>query len=356
MKNSLITLTMVSLIMGGCASTNEVVNTNEIIPKPKMVQKDFNNETALHDAVRARDLKIVQFFINQKSELNSKNINGYTPLHIAVRLQEYEIAKLLIENGALINTIDKYKDTPLLDSTRDNYTKVSKLLICNGANRDVVDTHAMSPLHNSSKNNNEEVTEMLKAEKLDPYCELYGQIKPESDKEVTNAVVFVGLYDALMEEFKDDFEPWNAELTKDDLTFRFSHPLALFEIGKSKLKVGFTDILSDFFPRYVKIVNKYKSKINEIRIEGHTSSEYQSARNDEERYLLNEKLSIKRANEARNYTVNESSKNSEIDKDWLENTFKAYGMSSSDLIMNPDGIENFDASRRVDFKITRITQ
>jgi outer membrane protein OmpA-like peptidoglycan-associated protein len=347
--------------MGGCTATNDSTKNTTNVTK-----NDFIHESALNDAVRARDLKLAQFLIDQKIDLNTKDIYGYTPLHIAVRLKEYEITELLIQNGGNVNTFDNYQDTPLLDSTRDNYTELSKLLICNGAQRDVVDSHKMSPLHNSSKNNNIPISEMLIAENLDPYCkpqeEKVEEIKAEepTQEEVipTEQIIpsFVGLYDALMEEFKNDFEPWNAELTKDQLLFRFNNPIALFETGKSDLKVGFTDILSDFFPRYLKIVEKYKDEIQEIRIEGHTSSEYRLAKNDKKRYELNKLLSQERATEVRDYAVIKASQNSEIDKQWIEDTFKPYGMAYDNLILNPDGSENVFASRRVDFKIVKKEQ
>ncbi len=356
MKNSVLMLVMISIIISGCTATNQ----KEVITP--IEKNDFIKESSLHDAVRAKDIKMVQLLIDQKINLDSKDIYGYTPLHIAVRLDEYAISQLLIKNGATVNTIDNYQDTPLLDSTRDNYTELSKLLICNGAKRDVIDAHKMSPLHNSSKNNNLLISELLRAENLDSYCNPKEKtVSQEPIKEETVQIEqetpsFVGLYDALIDEFKNDFEPWNAELTKDDLLFRFNNPIALFEVNKSELKSGFTDILSDFFPRYLKIVEQYKNEIQEIRIEGHTSSEYTQAKSDEERYNLNKKLSSQRANEVREYAVNEASKNSDISKEWIENTFKPYGMSYDNLIINPDGTENADASRRVDFKIVKNIQ
>ena len=366
MKNSLITLTMASLLLGGCASKNDVLmneqgnKTAKVILKSNLKQNDFINESALHDAVRARDLEMVQFLIAQKSNLNIKNIDGYTPLHIAVRLNEYDITKVLIDNGAEVNSIDRYKDTPLLDSTRDNYTEISKLLICNNAKRDVIDVHEMTPLQNSSKNKNIDISEMLLADNIDTFCKDSEEEPAVEEKAIeeteiveTNDMAFVGLYDALNDEFKNDFAVWDAELTKDDLLFRFNNPLSLFETGKSDLKEGFTDILSDFFPRYVNIVNKYKDQIQEIRIEGHSSSEYNSAKTDAQKYTLNKILSTNRADEVRSYTINEASKNTEIDQEWINNTFKSYGMSSDNLIMNPDGSENVSASRRVDFKIVK---
>jgi len=92
MKKSLLSLTMISLILGGCTATNETAN-----PTTDSLKKDFINEMAIHDAVRAKDLPQVQYLIDQKSQLDTKDIYGYTPLHIAVRLQEYDITNLLIQ-------------------------------------------------------------------------------------------------------------------------------------------------------------------------------------------------------------------------------------------------------------------
>lgn len=549
MKHSLINLAVLTLIFSGCATNNTVKydesnNMGDTTHVTNTNYSDFVDELALHDAVRARDLNVVKFLIQQKSELNVKDIYGYTPLHIAVRLNEYEIAKELIANGANVNTLDNYKDTPLLDSTRNNYTKLSQLLICNGASRNIVDTHDMSPLHNSAKNKNLYISKMLRATDLTPYCSTLGvsiinldvvtegykvcgnytnSIEPTSklsvadsedqeignfdteekwcstittplnnttyklkinandqlDRNATNSALLnidddikelytenfkiginnidtintnttkicgdikigkaetinvmltdkntkkqygsystiieddqwctkeienlipgeyqvkangldtnqltsvaiddmakvtvpaaeevvvtteepkaslVGLYDALINEFQDDLKNWNAELSQDDLTFRFNNPLALFESGKKDLKAGFTDILSNFFPRYLKIIEQYKNEIQEIRIEGHTSSEYKFAKNDQERYEMNKKLSLARATETRNYALETASQENTIDNEWIENTFKPYGMAYDQLILNPDGSENIDASRRVEFKIVKITQ
>jgi outer membrane protein OmpA-like peptidoglycan-associated protein len=135
--------------------------------------------------------------------------------------------------------------------------------------------------------------------------------------------------------------------------FRFNNPAAIFTVGDSNLKEGFTDILTDFFPRYLKVLDNYKENIQEVRIEGHTSSEYSTAKNDQERYDLNKELSIKRATTVRDYAVNTVS---DENKQWVEETFKPHGMAYENLIYNPDGTENKVASRRVDFKIVQKEQ
>lgn len=600
-KGKTMTKGIISLIGGaflvtGCAinntnitksdtnQTHQNYNESEITA---LNNSDFINELALHDAVRARDLSLVNFLIAQKSDLNAKDIYGYTPLHIAVRLKEFEIAKVLIDSGASVNTKDTYADTPLLDATRNDYTEISKLLICNNANRNVADKHQMTPLHNSSKNKNLVISQMLRSETLLPYCsklgvkitdmdivsseykvcgdfvndvnaqnslkvsisDLFGnksneykstkewcsvfpknlndgtydltaqasdiydrnatdnvnlnisddikelytnrfkisiddvdqyesnstivcgdinigdakkvavtlietqsnktygvfetkidsknnrwcsdtidglivgtylakakgidgngsvsvaiddaillskplpKIEPiavaiesskvesmgfalETPKEEvvaivplinepkvtenfkgeenkTNGEIFIGLYDALYDEFKDDFKKWNAELTEDELTFRFKDPNALFSHAKSDLKEKLTNMLGDFFPRYLKIIQGYAQEIAEVAIEGHTSSSYKLAKNDKERYDFNKKLSQARADEVRKYCIKVASQNSDLNQKWIEETFKGYGKSYDNLIVDIYGNEDAKASRRVEFKINR---
>ena len=79
------------------------------------------------------------------------------------------------------------------------------------------------------------------------------------------------LYYELRETFKDDFQKWNLELDKD-LSIKFTNPNVLFQSGQSDITPVFQQILSDFFPKYLSVImqDKYKNKIAEIRIEGHT--------------------------------------------------------------------------------------
>lgn len=384
MKTAIISLvTVVTLFLSGCAQNDMQApsgETEKMVPttEAKVNEKDFIQELALHDAVRAKDMEQVELLVSNKSDVNFQDQYGYTPLHIAVRLKEYEISEYLIANGAEVNTLDQYKDTPLLDSTRDNYTELSKLLICNGAERRVADRYDMTPLHYSAKNKNKLISEMLLAKDLTPYCAkevaateeaMPSDAVVEQDVPLAQTPEFKGLYEALMEEFKDDFEPWNAELTKDDLMFRFNDPVTLFERGSDELKPGFADILSDFFPRYLKVLSQYQENIQEVRVEGHTSSEWSGATSDDERYRLNKILSEKRANVVRNFSVDsvlfdkgssdlkpevaQTLDGTAVDGTWVGDKFQAYGMAYDNLILNPDGTENKEASRRVDFKIMK---
>lgn len=156
------------------------------------------------------------------------------------------------------------------------------------------------------------------------------------------------IYQALKVQFDDDFEKWDVELLTD-LTVRFRNPRILFESEQSEILKGFKDILDNFFPRYMKIIQneEFRDDIREIRIEGHTSSVYESCEIDE--YLCNMRLSQERALSILKYvlTLDEASGYSE----WAKQKITANGLSSSKPIPRQDGKEDKKRSRRVEFRL-----
>ena len=166
--------------------------------------------------------------------------------------------------------------------------------------------------------------------------------------------VIPGLYEALKNEFEKDFDPWQAELDKDTLTWRFKNPSIMFESARKELKPGFKKILDDFYPRYIKILKKYDKDIKSVVVEGHSSSEHRLGKTEEEKYLLNLELSQSRADEVLEYAKSSSSPVILENIVWILNKFHAQGYSSSNLIYNEDGTENKELSRRVEFRIETL--
>jgi outer membrane protein OmpA-like peptidoglycan-associated protein len=158
------------------------------------------------------------------------------------------------------------------------------------------------------------------------------------------------IFQDLRSEFEKDLPTWDAELTRD-LTIRFKAPEVLFDVGKDSLKKRFTDILDDFFPRYVRILTKdgYSSSVDEVRIEGHTSSVWNSQVSPDQAYFLNMELSQSRTRTVLRYVA--SLPGVAVKRPWLRTHLTANGLSSSRPIMRPDGTENRDASQRVEFRI-----
>jgi outer membrane protein OmpA-like peptidoglycan-associated protein len=158
------------------------------------------------------------------------------------------------------------------------------------------------------------------------------------------------LYNELNTEFSKDLEKWNATLSRKTLSIRFEEPDVLFGVGSYKIKPKFRDILDDFFPRYIKILQseKYKSEIEEIRIEGHTSSEWYQTASHEKAYFENMRLSQDRTRSVLEFVLSNQHVNPNFE--WLKERLTANGLSSSRLIFE-NGVENSELSRRVEFRV-----
>ncbi len=156
------------------------------------------------------------------------------------------------------------------------------------------------------------------------------------------------LYNALFTEFKDDLPRWGATLERKTLSIRFNEPDLLFEQGSDELRPQFRSILQDFFPRYVKILIDYSKEIEEVRIEGHTSSEWRDGSSDLAAYFQNMKLSQDRTRSTLAYLLGLTEVASF--NDWLKGRLTANGLSSSHPVM-VEGGENMELSRRVEFRV-----
>jgi outer membrane protein OmpA-like peptidoglycan-associated protein len=156
------------------------------------------------------------------------------------------------------------------------------------------------------------------------------------------------IYDKLQEEFKNDLTNWNAEIDKQSLSFRFQQPDVLFNIGEADLKDKFKVILNDFFPRYIKILKQYHNDIEEIRIEGHTSSEWNTTQSSEKTYFLNMALSQNRTRATLEYCL--MLNDITVNRSWIQQILTANGLSSSKPIL-VNNIEDTVHSRRVEFRI-----
>jgi len=158
------------------------------------------------------------------------------------------------------------------------------------------------------------------------------------------------LYEDLAKEFEEDLRVWNAEIDPQTLSVRFKEPDVFFAPGKSELKQGFKVILVEFFPRYVKILckEKYKDEIEEVRIEGHTSSAWYKLTGTLQAYYNNMELSQDRTRSVLEYCM--SLKDVKNHQEWLIKNLTANGLSYSHRIMI-NGKEDYKKSRRVEFKI-----
>jgi len=159
----------------------------------------------------------------------------------------------------------------------------------------------------------------------------------------------VAIYDALVDEFEGDMKKWDAEIDKDNLAVLFKSPDVLFNIGSTRLTSQFQEILQDFFPRYMGVLNNFRTSIDEVRIEGHTSSIWNHSTSEDDAYFKNMALSQGRTRAVLEnvYRLNSV----EIEKPWIKKHVAAVGFSSSRPIMDAAGNEIRERSRRVSFRV-----
>lgn len=381
----------------------------------KIDLRDKYGYTPLHLAVRLDEYKIAELLI--KNGANVNNIDDFedTPLLDSTRNSTNPMSKLLLCNGATKNVADRHDMTPLhnaskngdsfivkmiettniskmcekLDITLDSYNETENKIcgkvvsgVATEVNLTIVDEEAEEDTtikaKGEIKDNQYCATLDKKLDSSIPHIitaigtnsvdkdvetsnlndllkEKTQEAVEEKPAEMSDKTIFIaGLYEDLMAEFANDFDKWNAQLDKNGLVFRFKDPEVLFAKGSSDLKPNFEEILNNFFPRYLKVLDKYKNEIEKVRVEGHTSSEYRTAKSDEEKYAKNKALSTTRANKVLEQTKNQLSDKVNENKAWLDSVYEAEGMAHDNLIYNQDGSENSVLSRRVEFRINKI--
>ena len=157
------------------------------------------------------------------------------------------------------------------------------------------------------------------------------------------------IYIALLKEFDKDLDMWGAEIDRDTLSVNFTAPEVLFANVKANLTNQFQVILNDFFPRYLEVLDQYKPIIQEIKIEGHTSSRWNHDSSDYEAYFNNMRLSQSRTRAVLGYVMKLDDVRARH-YGWVKYNVAAVGYSSSKAVVK-DGVEDEKRSRRVSFRV-----
>lgn len=158
----------------------------------------------------------------------------------------------------------------------------------------------------------------------------------------------VAIYDALVDEFDDDLGRWNADIDQESLTFTFKSPDVLFQAGEVDINEQYKELLIDFFPRYTDVLVPFRQSINEVRIEGHTSSAWNNV-TEKEAYFNNMNLSQDRTRSVLEFAFDIPA--SIQHQAWIKSNVAAVGLSSSKLIYDENGEEDNSGSRRVSFRV-----
>lgn len=373
----------------------------------KIDTKDKYGYTPLHLAARLNQYEIAELLIQKGANVNNVDVFKDTPLLDSTRNSTNEMSRLLLCNGALTEVFDKHEMKPIHNASKNNDLFIVEMI--QAKDRTKMCEKLDITLDEYLQDSNQICGQIVKgyatevdltiadesSDSLKPFGKYKADVSPEKycatldkkpdltksyivtavgtntiDKDVEIANLndlikkeepviektpyIAGLYEDLMAEFGSDFDPWNAELDKDGLVFRFKKPEVLFTHGSSDLRDGFKKILDNFIPRYMKIIDKYKDQIKDVIIEGHTSSVYASAKNDVERYTKNKILSEKRAKHVYEYTLAQKDPLIVENETWLKEHFSYQGLAYDNLIYDANGVEDEALSRRVEFRINKI--
>ncbi len=102
------------------------------------------------------------------------------------------------------------------------------------------------------------------------------------------------------------------------------------------------------------VLNKFQDMIEEIRIEGHTSSEWGRGTPENEAYFNNMALSQERTRAVLKFAIMLDAV--QPFREWVFKNVTANGLSSSHTIRTRNGSENARASRRVEFRVRTTTK
>ena len=157
------------------------------------------------------------------------------------------------------------------------------------------------------------------------------------------------IHQDLLDEFKpEDMARLGARLDEDKLRVIFVSPSVFFAAGDSTVNPQFQAVLAEFFPRYVKVLEKYSDEIVEVRIEGNASLEWSGDVNSNDAYFYNMKLSQDRAFNVLQYIFTLNTLQTPEKRQWLVDKLRANGASFSKA-----DTQNANASRCVEISIRR---
>jgi hypothetical protein len=104
-------------------------------------QMTSGHETALFDAVRGGDEKLMAELLKRRANVNVQNSEGITPLLLAAALGRNELGRVLLDRGASVDASDREGRTPLMLAAMRGNAALARVLLERGASPSRVDTY-----------------------------------------------------------------------------------------------------------------------------------------------------------------------------------------------------------------------
>eukprot|EP01125_Pyxidicula_operculata_P020160 TRINITY_DN73_c0_g1_i1.p1 TRINITY_DN73_c0_g1~~TRINITY_DN73_c0_g1_i1.p1 ORF type:complete len:1023 (-),score=327.02 TRINITY_DN73_c0_g1_i1:528-3596(-) len=129
--------------------------------KPDLDIKDKCGATPLFYAAWCDRLNSFEFLLENRASIHVTNNEGFTCLHAAARNGNVEMMQIIIEQGVDVNVKNHNKETPLFYAVAVRSVEAVKFLIDNGANVNVKNEHSETPLHWAALEDFDEIVQLL---------------------------------------------------------------------------------------------------------------------------------------------------------------------------------------------------
>lgn len=153
-------MTLLSL----AAKHNQFAIAQALLKKHPVLQMDTGhnyNHFALHEALRVKNLKMAELFIDNGADLNLR-WKKFSPLDVAVISGNLEAVSLLLKAGALISTIDQLGNTALLHAIKTTAKfSIFEKLLANGVNLHKKFFDGTYPIHNAAISGNVNILDII---------------------------------------------------------------------------------------------------------------------------------------------------------------------------------------------------
>ncbi|XP_065826130.1 transient receptor potential cation channel subfamily A member 1-like isoform X2 [Oscarella lobularis] len=130
---------------------------------------DVHGATALHHAASESALGVMDYLIQNGTDLNHQDEQGETPLHWSIAFEKPEAMELLLNRGAATDVKTTTWETALHTAVRMQSSHMVKILASHEAvDVNVPGEHARTPLHIASLGENTDVIDILMANRAYP--------------------------------------------------------------------------------------------------------------------------------------------------------------------------------------------
>ncbi|XP_040577047.1 L-asparaginase 1 isoform X2 [Lepeophtheirus salmonis] len=161
-----------AIVMKGDPSKFDELRKYGLYPEIRL--DDYDQRTPLHIAANAGNLKMVEYLLQQGSNVHLRDRNNDTPLLCAVKGAHMNVIHILREAGAHIHLTPIEVGERLSRACKRGDSLILKAYLAAGANANTKNLNNQTPLHSAVETNQREIVELLlkngaELDKLDLY-------------------------------------------------------------------------------------------------------------------------------------------------------------------------------------------